>query len=49
MLKLSVTLTTVIKWWVDTAYSVHNNMQSIDSRSTEQKLNTKISTEAELV
>ena len=52
---------TVIKWWVDASYAVHDNMRShtgatmtfgggaIYSKSSKQKLNTKSSTEAELV
>ena len=52
---------TVIKWWVDASYAVHENMRShtgatmslgggcLYSKSTKQKLNTKSSTEAELV
>ena len=52
---------TVIKWWVDASYAVHENMRShtgatmslgggaIYSKSTKQKLNNKSSTEAELV
>jgi Reverse transcriptase (RNA-dependent DNA polymerase) len=51
----------VIKWWVDGSYGVHPDMKShtggtmslgkgsIYSTSTRQKLNTKSSTEAELV
>jgi hypothetical protein len=51
----------VIKWWVDASYAVHPDMRShtgssmslgkgsIYSSSTRQKLNTKSSTEAELV
>jgi hypothetical protein len=51
----------VVKWWVDASYGVHPDMKShtgakmsmgkgsIYSRSTRQKLNTKSSTEAELV
>ena len=52
---------TVIKWWVDASYAVHGNMRShtgatmtlgggaVYSKSSKQKLNTKSSTEAELV
>ena len=52
---------TVIKWWVDASYAVHDNMRShtgatmtlgggaLYSKSSKQKLNTKSSTEAELV
>ena len=51
----------IIKWWVDASYAVHPDMRShtgstmslgkgsIYSSSTRQKLNTKSSTEAELV
>ena len=51
----------VIKWWVDASFAVHQDMRShtggtmsmgkgsIYSASTRQKLNTKSSTEAELV
>jgi hypothetical protein len=51
----------VVKWWVDASYGVHPDMKShtgatmslgkgaIYSRSTRQRLNTKSSTEAELV
>eukprot|EP00978_Attheya_sp_CCMP212_P016681 scaffold43944_cov59-Attheya_sp.AAC.7 len=51
----------IIKWWVDASYAVHPDMRShtgatmslgkgsIYSTSTRQKLNTKSSTEAELV
>ena len=51
----------VIKWWVDASYAVHHDMRSHTggvmslgkgaaySTSTRQKLNTKSSTEAELV
>jgi hypothetical protein len=51
----------VVKWWVDASFGVHPDMKShtgatmslgkgaIYSRSTRQKLNTKSSTEAELV
>ena len=61
VLKLSATSTTVIKWWIDAAYGVHDNMRShtgttmsmglvsIYSRSTKQILSTKSSTEAELL
>ena len=52
---------TVVKWWVDGSYAVHNDMKShtggtmtlgrgsVYSTSVRQKLNTKSSTEAELV
>ena len=61
VLKLSAISISIIKWWIDAAYGVHDNMRShtgtnmslgrgsIYSRSTKQKLNTKSSTEAELV
>ena len=51
----------VIKWWVDASFAVHNDMKSHTgtvmslgkgaayASSTEQKLNTRNSTEAELV
>ena len=51
----------VIKWWVDASYTFHPDMRShacgtmtlgkggVYSTSTQQKLNTKSSTEAELV
>jgi hypothetical protein len=51
----------VVKWWVDASYAVHPDMKShtratmtlgkgsVYSASTRQKLNTKSSTEAELV
>jgi hypothetical protein len=51
----------VIKWWVDASYAVHENMRShtgasmslgrgmIYCKSSKQKLNTKSSTEAEVV
>jgi hypothetical protein len=50
-----------MKWWIDGSFAVHDNMQShtgstmsmgtgsIWSSSTKQKLNTRSSTEAELV
>ena len=50
----------VIKWWVDASYAVHPDMMNhtggtmtlgrggVYSTSTQQKLNTKSSTEAEL-
>ena len=61
ILTLSAQGTTLVKWWVDAAYGVYTNMQShtggalslgrggIKSKSSKQKLNTKSSTEAELV
>eukprot|EP00978_Attheya_sp_CCMP212_P034632 scaffold146129_cov35-Attheya_sp.AAC.1 len=51
----------ILKWWVDASYAVHPDMRShtggtlslgkgsVYSTSTRQKLNTKSSTEAELV
>jgi len=51
----------IIKWWVDASFAVHHDMRShtggvmslgkgaVYSTSTRQKLNTKSSTEAELV
>jgi hypothetical protein len=61
VLRLSADNLNVIKWWVDASYAVHHNMRShtrgtmsmgtgaVYSSSTKQKLNTKSSTEAELV
>jgi len=60
-LTLSADDTNIIKWWADGSFAVHPNMRShtggtmtlgkgsIYSTSTKQKLNTKSSTEAELV
>lgn len=60
-LTLEADATNVVKWWVDAAYAVHADLKShtggsmslgsgmIYSSSTRQKLNTKSSTEAELV
>ena len=60
-LTLEVGDLTVMKWWVDASYAVHPDMRShtggtfslgkgsIYSTSIRQKLNTKSSTEAELV
>ena len=51
----------VIKWWVDASYAVHHDMKShsgavlslgggcIYSKSAKQKINSKSSTEAELI
>ena len=51
----------IIKWWVDASFAVHPNMRShtggcmtlgkgvVYGTSTNQKLNTRSSTEAELV
>jgi hypothetical protein len=61
VLRLSANNLTIIKWWVDAAYGVHHDMKShtggvmsmgtgaVYSVSKKQKLNTKSSTEAELV
>ena len=61
VLTLSVDKFNSIKWWVDASYAIHPNMRghsgatmtlgkgSIDSTSTKQKLNSKSSTEAELI
>jgi hypothetical protein len=43
-----------IKWWIDSSFAVHPDMRSHTggtphSTSTQQKLNTKSSTETELV
>ena len=50
-----------VKWWVDVSYGVHDDMRShtgrcmmirrgvLFSKSSKQKLNSKISTEAELI
>jgi hypothetical protein len=60
-LTLSAEHLNVIKWWVDASYAVHDNMRShtgavmslgcgmLYCKSSKQKLNTKSSTEAELV
>ena len=60
-LTLEADNTPVIQWWVDASYGVHSDMKShtgammslgkgcIQSMSTRQKLNTRSSTEAELV
>ena len=60
-LTLEADNTHVIKWWIDAAFAVHNDMRSQTgatmslgkgsaySMSTRQRLNTKSSTEAELV
>ena len=60
-LTLEANDTEIIKWWVDASYAVHSDMQSHTggvlsigkgasyATSTRQKLNTKSSTEAELV
>jgi hypothetical protein len=61
VLCLSADNLNIIKWWVDASYAVHNDMRShtggtmsmgtgaVYSTSKKQKLNTKSSTEAELV
>jgi hypothetical protein len=61
VLRLSADNLNVIKWWVDASCAVHHDMRShtggtmsmgtgaVCSSSTKQKLNTKSSTEAELV
>ena len=60
-LTLSANNMTIVKWWVDASYAVHNDMKShtgaalslgrgiIYGKSAKQKLNTKSSTEAEVV
>jgi hypothetical protein len=60
-LTLEADNTHIIKWWVDASFAVHKDMKShtggtlslgkgsLYSTSTRQKLNTKSSTEAELV
>ena len=61
VLMLSANGTNITKWWVDGSYSVHPNIrgytgsimslgsESVYSSFTKQKLNTKSSTETELV
>jgi hypothetical protein len=61
VLRLSADNLNIIKWWVDAAYGVHHDMRSHTggvmslgtgaayATSNKQKLNTKSSTEAELV
>ena len=58
---LSCDSSNIIRWWVDASFGVHPNLQShtgatismgrgsIFSFSTKQKINTRSSTEAELV
>ena len=58
---LSASSTSCVKWWVDASYGVHPDMRShtggslslgrgsIYSKSSKQKLNSKSSTEAELI
>ena len=60
-LTLKADATNIFKWWVDGSYAVHPNFRSqtggtgylgkgsIISTSTKQKLNTRSSTETELV
>ena len=60
-LRLSAVNPLVIKWWIDGSFAVHQNMRShtgstlsmgtgsIWSNSIKQKINTRSSTEAELV
>ena len=60
-LNLKADSTSIVKWWVDGSYAVHPDCQSqtggtgslgkgsIISTSTKQKLNTRSSTETELV
>lgn len=61
VLKLSSDDMSILKWWIDESYGVHDNMRShtgttvslgrgsVYSRLSKKKLNTKSSTEAELV
>jgi hypothetical protein len=61
VLRLSAENLNIVKWWVDASYAVHHDMRShtggtmsmgtgaVYSTSKKQKLNTKSSTEAELV
>jgi hypothetical protein len=61
VLRLSADNLNIVKWWVDASYGVHHDMRShtggamslgtgaVYSTSKKQKLNTKSSTEAELV
>jgi len=61
VLRLSAQAPLVIKWWIDGSFAIHRDMRShtggtmtmgygsIISNSTKQKLNTRSSTEAELV
>jgi hypothetical protein len=60
-LRLEAESLSIVKWWVDASYAVHPDMKShtggtfslgkgsVYSTSTRQKINTKSSTEAELV
>ena len=61
VLRLSAQAPLMIKWWIDGSFATHRDMRShsggtmtmgygsISSNSTKQKLNTRSSTEAELV
>ena len=61
VLTLSADNTNILKWYVDASYAVHPNMRShtgsvltmgkgaIQAKSVKQKINTKSSTEAELI
>jgi hypothetical protein len=61
VLRLSANNLNIIKWWIDASYGIHHDMQShtggtmspgtgaVYSTSRRPKLNTKSSTEAELV
>ena len=61
VLTLSAEDIAIIKWWVDASYAIHANMRShtgatmsigrgmLYSKSAKQKLNSKSSTEAELI
>jgi hypothetical protein len=61
VLRLRADNLNIVTWWVDVAFAVHNDMRShtggamslgagaIYSSSQKQKMNTKSSTEAELV
>ena len=61
ILKISIDDSNEIRWWVDASYAVHPDMRShtgavmsmgkgaMQSRSTKQKINTRSSTESELV
>ena len=60
-LTLSVSDISVVKWWVDTLYAIHEGFQGntgammslgkevVSIFSTKQKINRKISTEGEMV
>ena len=61
ILKLSRNKTNILKWYIDAAHQVHNDMRGhtgekltmgqggVYNSSTKQKINTKSSTESELV